>query len=209
MEKKTIMNRIIVRGISGSAREIPESALINFHSNASVREYCAKFQLLLKNEDGVNSNIVEPREEIEMWTGNKGEAMGKIMGGFIDKIVLSKNQNLEETIEITGRGYESLLFDNKVTGKIQYTEGLSQVVREVLKRFPFDLKGIVYSTGLGIAMFRNCPIIDVIRQICEETNWVFYIDYDKIVHFEPEPSFPKPLTIKPEDIKSYKFVRSL
>jgi hypothetical protein len=203
------MNKIIVRSISGKAREIPESALVNFHSDASVSEYCAKFQLLLTNENGVNSKIVELKEEIEIWTGYKGEAMGKIMGGFIDKIVLSKNQNLEETIEITGRGYESLLFDNKVTGKIQYTEGLSQVVREVLKRFPFNLKGIIDSIGLGVVVFRNCPIIDIIRQICEENNWVFYIDYDKVVHFEPEPSFPKPHTIKPEDIKSYKFVRGL
>lgn len=207
MEKKKIMNKIIVRNFAGNAREIPKSALINFHSNASVSEYCAKFQLLLKSENDVNAKGVEPKEEIEFWTGNEGEAIGKLMGGYIDKIVLSKNQNLEETIEITGRSYESLLFDNKFTGKIQYNEGLSQVVREVLKRFPFNLKGINDSTGMGVVMFRNCPIIDIIRQICEATNWVFYVDYDKVAHFEPKPSFPEPHTIKPEDIKSYKFVK--
>lgn len=208
MKEKTSMKKIVVKDQSGKPREISGPAILNIKSRASVSEYCGTFNVTLRNDNGLNTKVVEPKEEMEIWAGYEGEGISKIMAGYVDKVILSKNEESKETVEISGRSYESLLFDTKVSGKIEYTSGLSQVVREILKGLPFDLSGILDSKGTGVVIIRNTPVIDIIRQISEENGWVFRIDYDKVAHFEPIDSAVKTHTLKSEDIKSYKITKS-
>ncbi len=205
--EKTPTKKVIVIGRSGESREISDSEILRIHTSASVSEYCGTFQVTLKNDGGKNSKLVEPKDEIELWAGYKEEGISKIMAGYVDRIVFQKKVESGEIAEIFGRSYESLLFDTKITRKIQYTEGLSQVVREVLKGSPFNLSGILNSEGSGVVMLRNTPVIDVVRQVSEENRWAFHIDYDKVVHFEPLASFVKTHNLKLEDIKDYRIVK--
>lgn len=205
--EKTPVKKVIVIDRFGKSREISDSDILNIKTSASVSEYCGTFQVTLKNDGGKNSKLVEPRDEIELWAGYKEEGIAKIMAGYVDNIVFQKKAESGEIAEILGRSYESLLFDIKITKKITYTQGLSQVVREVLNGFPFNLSGVLDSKGSGVVMLRNIPVIDVIRQVSEENGWIFRIDYDKVVHFEPFYSSVKIHNLKSEDIKNYKIVK--
>ena len=205
--EKTPLKKVIVINRFGRTQEISDSDILNIKTSSSVSEYCGTFQVTLKNDGGKNSKLVETKNEIGIWAGSKEEGIRKIMAGYVDRLVLEKKTETGEKAEIFGRSYESLLFDTKVTIRVEYTEGLSQVVREVLKGFPFDLRGIKDSIGLGVLIVRNTPAIDIIRQISEENGWVFRIDYDKVVHFEPYVQPVKTHNIKSEDIKDYKITK--
>jgi hypothetical protein len=205
--EKTPLKKVIVTNRFGTTHEISDSDILNIKTSASVSEYCGTFQVTLKNDCCKNSKLVETKNEIKMWAGYEEEGIAKIMAGYVDRIFFQKKTESGEIAEIFGRSYESLLFDTKITIRVEYTEGLSQVVREVLKGSPFDLSGIKDSTGSGVVLVRNAPVIDIIRQISEENGWVFHIDYDKVVHFEPFSQPVKSHNIKSENIKSYEITK--
>ena len=207
MGKQTPVKKIVVTDRSGKAHEIPDSDILSIKTRASVAEYCGTFDVALRNDEGKNSKVTEPKDEMELWAGYSETGMGKIMAGYVDRIIFKKEEESGETVEILGRSYESVLFDTKVTGRIQYSDGLSQVVREVLKNTPFNPKGILGSKGIGVVVYRNIPMIDLIRQISEENGWVFRIDYDKTAHFEPFSPSPAAHTLTSKDMKSFKIVK--
>jgi hypothetical protein len=208
MEKKTAVKKILVIDRVGQINQLPDSDILQIKTSASVSQYCGTFHVTLKNDNGKNSKIAEARNEIEIWAGYAETGIDKIMAGYIDEVVLQKKEESGETVEIYGRSYESLLFDTKVSGKIQFTNGLSQVVREILSGSTFNLKGIHDSEGSGVVIFRNISMIDLIRQLSEDMGWVFRIDYDKVFHFRPTlPSKTHPHTITTKDMKGYRITK--
>lgn len=208
MRKMTAVKKIIVIDHVGKANQLPDSDILNIKTSASVNQYCGTFHVTLKNDDGRSSKIVQVKNEIEIWAGYAETGIGKIMAGYIDEIVLQKKEGSGETVDICGRSYESLLFDTKVSGRIQFANGLSQVVREILSGGPFNLDGIQESEGSGVVIFRNIPMIDLIRQLSEDIGWVFRIDYEKVFHFQPAlPSQTHSHTITTKDMKSYEITK--
>lgn len=206
--KKKAIKKIIIIDRFGKTKQLPDSDILNIHATSSVDHYCGSFNVVLKNEAGKNSKIAEATNEIEIWAGYAETGLKKIMAGYIDKIVFQKKEESGETVELQGRSYESFLFDKKVSGKIQFTNGFSQVVREVLKTSSFDLKEIQDSKGTGVVIFRNIPIIDLIRQLSEENGWAFRIDYDKKFYFKPDlQSTTHHHTLTAKDMKSYKITK--
>lgn len=207
MEKKAI-KKIIIIDHFGETKQLSDSDILNIQTSSSVDHYSGSFNVMLTNEAGKNSKIAEATNEIEIWAGYAETGMKKIMAGYIDNIVFQKKEESGETVELQGRSYESFLFDKKVSGKIQFTNGFSQVVREILKTSPFDLKEIQDSKGTGVVIFRNIPIIDLIRQLSEEVGWVFRIDYDKKFYFKPDlRSTTHHHTLTAKDLKGYKVTK--
>lgn len=207
MEKKTPVKEVVVIDRSGKSHEISDSDILHIKTHASVAEYCGTFDVVLKNDEGKNSKVAEPKDEMELWAGHSETGIGKIMAGYVDHIIFKKEEESGETVEISGRSYESVLFDTRIKGRIDYSNGLSQVVREILKDTPFDLKGILDSKGTGVVMFRNIPAIDLIRQISEENGWVFSIDFDKVAHFGPFIPSPPKHALTSKDMKSFRIVK--
>ena len=50
------------------------------------------------------------------------------MGGVIDRVILEREEDTKETIRLQGRSYSSILLDTKISGKIDYTKGYSEVL---------------------------------------------------------------------------------
>jgi len=57
------------------------------------------------------------------------------MGGFIDRVILEREEDTKETIRLQGRSYSSILLDTKISGKIYYTKGYSEVLRKIIKKY--------------------------------------------------------------------------
>lgn len=204
MEKKTADVKIVITKVSGKREEILRAELKNVKTSASVRVYCGVFVFILESENRKKSEMPEPKDEVEIWMGEKGGEMNKVMAGYIDKIVFEKSEKSAETAEVYGRSYDSILVDSRITGRIKYSNGLSQVIREVLKNTQLKPDDIRNTSGNGIVIFRNTPLIDAIRQIAEELNWTFSVDYDKVFHFHPYVEPKNVGTIDLKDVKSYK-----
>jgi hypothetical protein len=204
MEEKSECKAIIYS--KSGKLEISSTEMLNFHSTASVKAYCAIFELTFKSPKKEISDLIEPKQEIEVWTGKK-EELHKIMAGYIDKIMTEKKENSDEVMRIIGRSYDALLVDTKISGKIVFEEGYSQVIRMLFKSMPFTEGEVVGSSEKGIIFFRNIAIIEIIKNIADYNGWAFRLDYDKRYYFTPSLPQTNIPTLGSKDIKSYKFVR--
>ena len=208
MEKKTAIKKITIIDSFGTVHHPSDSDILSMKTTSSVNQYCGTFIVTVKDDAGQNSKIADVKNEIEIWAGYVETGINKIMAGYIDELVFQKKEESGVTVEIHGRSYESFLFDNKVSGKIEFTKGFSQVVREILKGSPFNQKGIQDSEGAGVVIFRNTPMIDLIRQLSEDISWVFRIDYDKVFYFQPTFSgTTQHHTLTTKDVKSFKITK--
>lgn len=197
--------KVIIYSKSGKF-EISNPEMLDFHSKVSVETYCAIFNLTFKSPSEEIRNSIEPKQEIEIWTGKK-EELHKIVAGYIDKIVTEKKENSDEVTHLIGRSYDALLVDTKISGKIVFEAGYTQIIRMLLKNTPFSEGEVVDSKGSGILYFRNIAIMEIIKNITEYNNWAFRLDYDKKYYFIPCLPQKSVRTLGEKDIKSYKFVK--
>jgi len=206
--KKTAIKLVKITNSQRRTKEISSKDLLSIQTSKSIMNYAGTFDIVVDNTDGKNSKLCEPKDEVEIWLGYKETGIGKVMGGFIDKIVLEKSEESKETMRLQGRSYSSVLLDSKVSGKINYTQGYGQVLRELLRETPLKPKGILSTEGKGTIVLRNAPLIDVVRQIAEEMVWTFEVDHDKVFHFKPfTPPKKSGITLTDKDIKSFRFVK--
>ena len=206
--KKTPIKLVKITNSQGRTKEISSKDLLSIQTSKSIMNYAGTFDIVVDNTGGKNSKLCEPKDEVEIWLGYKETGIGKVMGGFIDRVILEKSEESKETMRLQGRSYSSVLLDSKVSGKIHYTQGYSQVLRELLKETPLKPKGILNTEGKGTIVLRNAPLIDVVRQIAEEMVWTFEVDHDKVFHFKPfTPPKKSGITLTDKDIKSFRFVK--
>jgi hypothetical protein len=206
--KKTAIKLVKITNSQGRTKKISSTDLLSIQTSKSIMNYAGTFEIVVDNTGGKNSKLCEPKDEVEIWLGYKETGIGKVMGGFIDRIVLEKSEESKETIRLQGRSYSSVLLDSKVSGRINYSQGYSQVLRELLKETPLKPEGIPNTEGKGTIIFRNAPLIDVVRQVAEEMVWTFEVDHDKVFHFKPfTPPKNSGITLTDKDMKSFRFVK--
>lgn len=192
----------------GITKEVPSDDLLSIQTKESIMSYAGTFDLLLDNTNGKNSKLCEVRDEIEIWLGYKETGVKKVMAGFIDRVVMEKDEESKRTMRLQGRSYSSILLDRKISGRIDYTKGYSQVLREILKNTYLKPDGVLNTRGKGTIIVRNAPLIDVVRQLAEEVGWTFRVDHDRVFHFKPiTPPKKSGITLKDKDIKSLRFVK--
>lgn len=207
MEKENAVKEIFVIKGSVGKLKLPDSDITKIETRESVEYYCGTFHLGLKSESRDRSKLPEPKDEVEIWLGSKESELKKVMAGYVDRVVFEKKEGSSETMEVFGRSYASLLVDSRIAGKIEYSDGLSQVIREIIKKTPFRPDDIQDISGKGIVFFRNTPLIDIIRQVAEEVNWEFGIDHDKVFHFHPYVKRESVGKLDLKDAKSYRLVK--
>ena len=205
MERK-IETKVIISQESGSVLELRTPDIIDFHSTESVAAYCGSFELTLKSQKKENRDVIQPKAEMQIWVGEKEGDLHKLMAGYIDEIVTEKKQDMDEVLKISGRSYDSLLVDTKISGNMVFEEGYSDVIRQLLKNTPFKEGKVEDSTGRGVLFFRNISVMEVIRNITEENGWIFNLDHDKNYHYFKNRPQEVAKTLEAEDIKSYRIV---
>jgi hypothetical protein len=204
-EPKNYESKVIILSKKGKI-ELCTSEVIDFHGSASVSTFAGNFHLNLKGQSQEICDSILPRDEIEIWCGKHETGLHKIMAGFIDKIVMKKNEKSEETIEIHGRTYEAILIDTKVSGKIEFKAGYAEAIRALLKNSPFIEGELAAGREIGNLVFHDISMMEIIQNMLEDNAWVFILDYDKKYSFLPRMP-EKVHNIGKKDILKYEFVK--
>lgn len=206
--KRTPIKIVRITNSQGLTRDVPSKDLLSIQTKKSIMKYAETFNILIANPNGKNTELCEVSDEIEIWLGYEETRKSKDMAGFIDSVILEKDEKSKHTMRLQGRSYSSVLLDNKFSGRIDYTEGYSQVLREILKSTPLKPDGVLKTQGKGTIIFRNAPLIDIVRQLAEELGWTFHVDNDKVFYFNPiTPPKHSGITLTDKDIKSMRFVK--
>lgn len=201
------ISTVKILSINGT-KEIPSKDVLSIQTVESVMKYAGTFDILVDNSEGKNTKLCEIKDEVEIWIGYQDKGTKKVMAGFVDRIIFEKDQESKRTMRLQGRTYAAFLLDTRISGKVQYANGYSEVLRKLLDGTPLRPDGILDTTGKGTVIFRNIPLIDVVRQLAEALGWTFRVDHDRVFHLEPyAPPKDSGITLTDKDIKSLKFVK--
>jgi len=205
--KKIPVKIVKIINDEGIVTEIDPKDMTNIHSSGSVNKYADTFEISLDNSKGKYSNFGKKREEIEIWLGYEETGVTKVLGGYVERALVIVKDG-KHTVKIQGRSFFSFLLDNRISGKFEYKEGFSQVLREALKNTPLKGNNILNTQGKGTVILRNIPFVDLFRQLAEEINWTFKVDHNKVVHFNPiTPPKHSGIKITDKDIKEMTLIR--
>jgi hypothetical protein len=182
--------------------------MINMKITESIKEYVGHFEILLDNKKGKYTKLCDPQDELEIWVKKLDKKSTKMMAGYIDKIEIERKEDSDPTIKIVGRDYNSILVDTKVSGKILFQNGFGSIIKELFKNTSFHLSNIKETKEKGSIIFNNIFLLDLIKYLAEEKSFMFKIDYDKKIYFEPiKPPKNSGVTLTTKDIKSIKLIK--
>lgn len=103
----------------------------------------------------------------------------------------SKNQN--DIIELSGRDYSARLVDRNIEPERYNSLSAGSIIRDVIVKYTDDITSVNVQDSPGsIARisFNHISVFDGIKQLSDLTpGFVFYVDENKDLHFEPKSTF--------------------
>lgn len=111
--------------------------------------------------------------------------------GILENISLEGRDDMEETMELSGRDYTARLMDTTVEPEIYTNWEVGSIVRDIMSKYVDDVtySGVqTTSTVLDRIVFNHKPVYDAIRDLAAQAGYVFYVDQFKDLNFIPPGS---------------------
>jgi len=127
------------------------------------------------------------------------------LAGFFD------GEGTSQTCTISGRDYSAKLMDATIQPIVYTNSEVSTIVKNIIDN---NITGITYTNvqttvaTLPRIAFNDTVVFDAIKQLAELVDYVFYIDNNKDLHFEPKGSQISGYTINNTNILSAQFEQS-
>ena len=109
-----------------------------------------------------------------------------VFRGILDNMEFV-GQELDQKVNLRGRDYMARLLDNKIEPTVYTNTEVGSIVKDIIKNNLTDI-GSNYvqstTTNLKRIAFNQTPIFDAIKQLSDFSNYSFYTDAQKELHFE-------------------------
>ena len=161
-------------------------------NSTSVNNTASSFNGNLNNEYGKNRNKYVVGQEIVCYLGslpiNLGVYSGnKIFTGLVEDIKF-KGKGMTETMVIDGRDYSARLVDRTVEPEVYNNLQPGSIVKDIIEKYTDGITGsnvIIAGSALSRIVFNQTPVFDAIKKLADMTDYMFYVDTEKDLHFEP------------------------
>ena len=147
------------------------------------------FTAKLKNTDGRFSNTFDINQEVVIKADkDTNPATTKILTGVIDSIEYIGKGSNDEKLIISGRDYSARLQDVTVEPNVWNNTEIATIVSEIMAaEVPDITTNNVQTTNISIDIeFNHKPVFDALKQLAQRADFIFYVDEDKDLHFEPK-----------------------
>lgn len=100
-------------------------------------------------------------------------------------------KELNEKISLAGRDYSARLMDRTVEPEVYTSLSAGSIVKDIVNKY---VDGITVSgvndssTIINRIAFAQTPVFDAIKKLADLSNYTFYVDEDKDLHFEEKAS---------------------
>lgn len=180
----TIYTQTTINGIP-----LPDSYYVNVIKSTSDNNASSNFESEIDNTVGVNKSTYTMGDEVLIYADKDvNPPTTKIFTGLLEDISF-QGEPSREKIRFSGRDYTAYLMDRTVEPEV-YTNLLAgSIVKDIVTKYApaINIGSIQESTYLVNRMsFRHTPVFDAIKQLADLPGYVFYIDVDKYLHFEPK-----------------------
>lgn len=187
----TVYSTINISGTS--VVEIYDYQLIKSYSDNNA---ASSFTAQIDNFQGANTFDYGIGQEVTIYAGSDASNLTKYFTGILEDVQFKGSPN-DEKIELSGRDYTARLMDRTVEPEV-YTNLLAgSIVKDIITKYTNDISvsGVEDSTSsIDRISFKHKPVYDAIKQLAQLSDYTFYIDNDKDLHFAPAGSVDSGIT---------------
>lgn len=167
------------------------------------------FEALFPNNAGEHSATFSIGDELEVYSQKDvSPPTTKIFLGIIEDIKFD-SRGIKETVTIKGKDYTSLLQKMIVLPAVYNNSEVSTIVTDLMVNYgPTEISTTnvnVTSTTLTHISFKNISLFDAIKQLAELSDFEFYVDTGKDLHFDAQQSISSGETLNNTNVLNAKF----
>lgn len=159
--------------------------------NTGENNATSSFGCQLPNFDGKHKDDFEVGDEVLVYAEKDvNPPTTKIFTGIIEE----KNffgQGTNERIKLSGRDYTARLIDSTVPPEVYNNQYAGSIVQDIMNKYIEDVSwsGVqISNTILKHVAFNHKPVFDAIEYLAKQSNYYFYVDNNKDLHFEEKAS---------------------
>ena len=176
-------------------------------NTVSDNNLSSNFEMRFDSPYGRHKTDFHVGDEVKIYADKDATPTSNIFTGIIDNLEFEGREN-EEYVNIRGRDYTSRLMDNTVNPVVFTNAEVSTIVNYIVTNNLTDIGSAnvkTTNTTLKRIAFNQIPIYDAIKQLADLSNYQFYVDNNKGLHFEPIGSITSNLTFNSGNIISSLF----
>lgn len=149
----------------------------------------SEFEITINNYNGDKSTDFTIGDEVLIYVEKDVSPPTKqIFTGILESVDL-EGEEQKEILTLSGRDYSARLIDRTVEPEVYNNLTAGSIVKNIVSKYTNDITTTNVDNGATISRiaFNQVPVYDAIRQLAENSNYMFYIDNSKDLHFkEPE-----------------------
>lgn len=172
-----------------SGEEFNDTEAITINRRLSELSNGGNFSCTFSNVGGRHKNDFNLGQEILIYCGSSYPAVGSMFVGVLEEIEYN-GKGCDEKVTIRGRDYTARLMDRTIEPEVYSNFGAGSIVRDILGKYVDDIGSDYVTDPAGISLkrmaFNHTNCYDAIKQLAEISNFIFYIDMNKQLHFEKE-----------------------
>ena len=171
--------------IAGSI--VPDVLSSDIKKSTSENNASSSFSATLSNFNGNHSSEWGIGDTVEVFADvGTNPPTTKIFSGILENITPQGKEN-KERITFTGKDFTTRLIDRTVEPEVYTNLVAGSIVKDIISKYTDDItvNNVQDSTTtISRIAFNQTPVFDAIRQLAEQSSFVFYVDNDKDLHFE-------------------------
>jgi len=167
------------------------------------------FELNFRNENGFLSNNFSVGEDVIFYIDEDTyPATTKRFTGLIEDITFKGQGSNKEELIIKGRDYTARLQDMTVTPIVYNDTEISLIVLNIIAN---NIVGITTTNVMTTTKilthisFSHTPVFDALKELARLVDYIFYVDENKDLHFEPKGATVSPYLLNNTNIFNSQF----
>lgn len=146
----------------------------------------SSFNITLANDSGEIGSKYTVGEEVIIYSNlDTIPPTTKIFAGILEN-VSHRGKGINEKIIIDGRDYTARLMDRTVEPEVYNNLPAGSIVNDIITKYVDDITTTNTASGVNIdrIVFNQIPVFDAIKQLANTSDFTFYVDEDKDLHFK-------------------------
>lgn len=125
--------------------------------------------------------------EVKVYTGTNGSVTPLMFLGILENID-NKGAGESESLTYSGRDYSARMIDRTVEPEVYNNLPAGSIVKDIIAKYTDDIttSNVVDGVNVTRIVFNHTPVFDAVKQLAEFTDYTFYVDESKDLHFVPK-----------------------
>jgi prophage tail gpP-like protein len=197
----TIYTKVTIAG-----SEITDYQTLKVNRTLNEGNAAGKFEMKVDTPFGRHANDWNVGQEAIIYADKDNTPATRIFAGVVEKITYDGREN-NQTMNITGRDYSSRLQDITIQPQVFTNQEIGSIVKDIMSEVSdVTTSGVqTTTTNLTRIAFNQETVFEGIQKLAELAGYVFYVDQDKDLHFEPRNGSSTGINLTIDDIQKTKY----